>query len=124
MGELLNIVSSAPKSKRLPAAVQSASLRTFFCGGDTHSNMAWEWVQAPIQCLCPLPMQHPPKELHGHLGHKLTTRSKSACIVASPSILSTFARRDSKSPDCAVDDDDNDVNGEEDEKDVTMHAQF
>ena len=124
MGELLNMVSSAPKSKRLPAAVQSASLRPFFFGGGTHSSMAWEWVQAVIQCLCPLPMQHPPKELNSHLGHKVTTLSKSACVVASPSILSTFAQRDPKSPDCAVDNDDNDVNGEEDENDVTMYAQF
>ena len=79
-------------------------------------------MQALIQCLCPLSMQHPPKELHSHLGHKLTTLSKSACVVGSPSILSTFAQRDPKSPDCAVDDDDNDVNGEEDENDVTMYA--
>ena len=84
--------------------------------------MAWEWVQALIQCLCPLPMQHSPKELHSHLGHTLTTLSKSACVVASPSILSTFAQRDPKSPDCAVDDDGNDVNGEENENDVTMFA--
>ena len=33
MGELLNMVSSAPKSKRLAAAVQSASLRPFFWVG-------------------------------------------------------------------------------------------
>ena len=59
-------------------------------------------------------MQHPPKELHSHLGLILTTLL---------TILSTFAQRDPKSPDCVVDDDDNDVNGEEDENDVTMYAQ-
>ena len=85
--------------------------------------MAWEEVQALSQCLSPPPMQHPPKELHSHLGHKLTTLSKSAPVVASPSILSPFAQRDPKSPDCVVDDDDNDVNGEEDENDLTMNAQ-
>ena len=68
-------------------------------------------------------MQHPPKELHSHFGHKLTTLSKSACVVASPSSLSTFSQRDLKSPHCVVDDDDNDVNGEEDENDVSMYAQ-
>ena len=65
-------------------------------------------------------MQHPPKELRSHT---LKTLSKSASSVASPSILSTFAQRDPESPDCAVDDDDNDVNCEEDENDVTMYAQ-
>ena len=68
-------------------------------------------------------MQHPPKELRSHLGHTLTTLSESAFGAASPGILSTFARRDPKSPDCVVDDDDNDVNGGEDETDVTMYAQ-
>ena len=68
-------------------------------------------------------MQHPPKELHRHLGHTLTNLSESASGVASPGILSTFAQRDPKSRDCVVDDDDNDVNGVEDENDVTMYAQ-
>ena len=31
--------------------------------------------------------------------------------VVSPSIFSTFAQRDSKSPDCAVDDDDKETSG-------------
>ena len=35
-------------------------------------------------CLPPAPMQHPPKELHSHLGHSLTTLSKNASGVASP----------------------------------------
>ena len=113
--------SSAPKSERLAAAVQSASLRPFRGGGGVlQSNMAWEGVQALSQCLSPPPMQHPHKELHSHT---LKTLSKSASSVASPSILSTFAQRDPKSPDCVVDDDDNDVNGEEDKNDVTMYAQ-
>ena len=68
-------------------------------------------------------MPHPLKELHSHLGHTLTTLSKSTSGVASPGILSTFAQRDPKSPDCVVDDDENDVNGKEDENDITMHAQ-
>ena len=68
-------------------------------------------------------MQHPPKELHRHLSHTLTTLSKSASGVASPGILSTFAKRDPKSPDCVVNDGDNGVNGEEDENDVTIIAQ-
>ena len=53
----------------------------------------------------------------------LTSLSKSASGVVSPGILSTFAQSDPKSPDRVVDDDDNDVNGEEDENDVTMYAQ-
>ena len=77
-------------------------------------------VHALSQCLSRTPMQHPPKEL---LGHTLTTLSKSASGATSPGILSTFAQRDPKSPDCVVDDDDNDVNGGEDETDVTMYAQ-
>ena len=44
--EILNIVSSAAKSKRLPAAVQSASLLSFRGvgggGGSPHPSMAWE----------------------------------------------------------------------------------
>ena len=68
-------------------------------------------------------MQHPSKELLGHLLHTPTTLSKSASRVVSQGILSTFAQRDPKDPDCIVDDDINDVNGEEDENDVTMYAQ-
>ena len=86
--------------------------------------MVWEGVQAVSQCLSPPSLQHPPKELQSHLGHTLTTMSKSASVVASPSILSTFAQRYPKSPDCVLDDDDNDVNGEENENDVTMYAQY
>ena len=69
-------------------------------------------------------MQHPPKELDSHLGHTLTTLYKSASGVVSPGISPTFAQRDPKSPDCVVDDDDNDVNGEEDEHDVIMYVQY
>ena len=68
-------------------------------------------------------MQHPPKELDSHLGHTLTTLYKFASSVVSPGISPTFAQRDPISPDCVVDDDDNDVNGEEDEYDVIMYAQ-
>ena len=115
------MVSSAAKSKRLlAAAVQSASLRLFRGGGGAlHLNMAWEGVQALSQCLSPPPIQHPPKELHSHLDHTL---SKSASRVASPGILSTLAQRDPESHDCVVDNDDNDVNREEDENDVTMYT--
>ena len=73
-------------------------------------------VQALSQCSSRPPMQHPPKELRSHLGHTLTTLSKSASDVASQGILSTFAQRDPKSPDCVPDD-------ENDENDVTMYAQ-
>ena len=42
--EILNIVSSAAESKRLAAAVQSASLLSFrgVGGGSPHPSMAWE----------------------------------------------------------------------------------
>ena len=109
----------------LEQALSSSSLVCFPAalsggGGAPHPSMAWEGVQAVSQCLSPPFMQHPPKELHCHVGHTLTTLSKSACVVASPSILSTFAQRDPKSPDCAVDDDDNDGNGEENKNDVEL----
>ena len=115
-GEILNIVSSVAKSKRSAAAVQPASLRPFRGGGGGGG-------QAQSQCLCHPPMQHPPKVLHSHLGHTLTTLSKSVSGVVSPDVLSTIAQSDPKSPDCVVDDDDNDVNDEEDETDVTTYAQ-
>ena len=55
MGEILNIVSSAAKSKRSPATVQSASLRPFRGGGGgggrTPSQYGMGGVQALSQCL-------------------------------------------------------------------------
>ena len=60
------------------------------------------------------PTQRAPQPLRPH-----TDKSVKVCT----SILSTFTQRDPRSPDCVVDDDDNDVNGEEDENDVTMYAQ-
>ena len=84
--------------------------------------MEWVGLQAVSRCLSPQPMQHPPKELHSHLGHTLTTLSKSTSGVASPGILSIFAKKDPKSPYRGVDSDDNDVNGEEDENDITMYT--
>ena len=88
------MVSSAAKSKCLAAAVQFAFLRPFRGsgrggGGGIHSSRAWEEVQALSQYLSP---PHPPKELHSNLGHTQTTLSKSTSGVASPGILSNFAK--------------------------------
>ena len=46
-GKILNIVSSAAKSKRSAAAVQSVSLRAFRGGGGRASDpsMAWEGIR-------------------------------------------------------------------------------
>ena len=111
--------SPAVKSKRLAATVQSDSLRPFLGGGSTPSQYGRGGgaLSKPMfsSCIHPTPTQRAP--------HSLTTLSKSASGVVSPRTLKTLAQRDPKSPDCVVDDDDNDVNGEEDENDVTMYAQ-
>ena len=126
MGEILNIVSSVAKSKHSPATVHPVCFPAALPGGGgrecTPSQYGIGGVQALSQCLSRSPMQHPPKELRSHLGHTLTTLSKSVSDVVSPGILPTFAGRDPKSPDCVVHDDANDVHGEEDETDVTMCA--
>ena len=98
---------------RVSAQQQQSSLLP--CG-----PFGWVGVQALSQCLSRPPMQHPPIELHSHLGLTLTTLSKSASGVVSPVICQLLPKG---AQNCVVDDDNNDVNGEEDENDVTMYAQ-
>ena len=95
--EILNIFSSAAKSMRSAAAVQSASRRPFrgrWGGGDIPSQCVMGGVQALCQCLSPPRMQHPLKEVHKHLSHTPKTLSKSTSGVASPGIFVNFCPKE------------------------------
>ena len=65
------------------------------------------------------PTQRAPQPLRPH-----TDNSVKVCFrCGEPEHFVNFYPKGPRSPDCVVDDDDNDVNGEEDENDVTMYAQ-
>ena len=83
--------------------------------------MAWEGCSLKVNVFFLYPCNIHPKSSSGTYSTP-TTLSKYASGVASPGILSTFAQWDPKSPDCVVDDDENDVNVEEGENDVTVFA--